>query len=218
MLDNEHQPQDGGQTETDELLRSPSEDWQTFSNSDLSERHITDKERETIRTSAELLTFANLSKNFIGISALVVAKFIADAGIATAVVGAVITGVLNMYTMWLLVKARNRFKHDTITTLGDLGTKLFGESVGVGISIIQILCSFVFLLAYQKYIGEQMDQLLCQSVEVMTCGKQGLHAFVLTTLLMPFLLMRRLKSIAFVNSVIMVLTVISMSIVIYYSF
>lgn len=58
-----------------------------------------------------MLTFINKTKCHIGIVALALSKFIADAGIYTALLGIVIVFFANMYTAWLLLKARNRFKH-----------------------------------------------------------------------------------------------------------
>lgn len=62
-----------------------------------------------------------------------------------------------------------------------------------------------------------MDQLLCNSMEVMECGKQSLHSFWLTTLILPVALMRRLHNLGIINIVIMTLTLVSIAIIIYYS-
>ena len=49
------------------------------------------------------------------------------------------------------------------------------------------------------------------------CGKEALYAFFGTILMMPLLLFRRLQAIASVNTVIMILSLVSVSIIIYYS-
>ena len=100
------------------------------------------------------MTFTNTCKTFIGITALVTSKFISDCGLYTALVGTILLCMLNMYTMWLLIKARNRFKHHKIATLGDLAVKLYGDNTGYLVGFIQIAASIVFLLAYQAYMGE----------------------------------------------------------------
>lgn len=59
---------------------------------------------------------------------------------------------------------------------------------------------------------------MCEILEVAECGKGSLHAFVLTTaLIIPVALVRRLRYIAIVNSIIMVMTLVAIGIVIYYS-
>ena len=58
---------------------------------------------------------------------------------------------------------------------------------------------------------------MCDSLEVMPCGNQALHSFVLLTLFIPVALMRRLSSLALINSVIMTATCASIVIIIYYS-
>ena len=116
MLDktghNYGQPQE---TEEGEALmkadRPASEAWSTFSDSNLSDHHISEAEKASVRTSSDFHTIVNMTKTFMGITTLVLPKFIADYGLQTAFVGTIILATLNCYTMWLLVKARNRFKH-----------------------------------------------------------------------------------------------------------
>ena len=90
--------------------QNPSDAWSRFSDSNLSDHHIPEAEKANVRTSTDFHTFINLSKTFIGIANLVLPKFIADYGIQMAVVGVFILALLNCYCMWLLIKARNRFK------------------------------------------------------------------------------------------------------------
>ena len=59
---------------------------------------------------------------------------------------------------------------------------------------------------------------MCESLEAVECGKPALHAFIISTILLPIALIKRLRFVAFVNGVIMVLTLISMAFVLYSSF
>ena len=65
-------------------------------------------------------------KTFLGISYLATAKNVSEVGIGAAVVGYVWILLLNAYTMYILIKARNRFKRERIVDLVDLGVKLYG--------------------------------------------------------------------------------------------
>lgn len=93
----------------------------------MSERHVEEAELSQIRTSSTLLTLINKTKSHLGIVALTTTKFIADAGIYTALVGMVLVLATNVYTAWLFLKVRNRFKNRKITTLYDLAMALYGE-------------------------------------------------------------------------------------------
>jgi hypothetical protein len=44
--------------------------------------------------------------------------------------------IMNLYSGWLLMKARNRFKTERIVSLAELGVKLYGPGVDVIITII----------------------------------------------------------------------------------
>lgn len=75
-------------------------------------------------------------KIYFGIAAMCYAKFIAEAGVWTAAIGTTVVLCMNLYTIWLLVKARNRFKNERIVSLSDLGVLLYGDGVEVFITII----------------------------------------------------------------------------------
>lgn len=107
-----------------------------FSDSDLSVHHITKEEMEDTRTSNNCMTFFNLFKTYFGIAALSYARFVADAGVITGVIGIIIALSMNVYSVYLLAKARNRFKRDKIVSLADLGVKLFGDGAHLPVTII----------------------------------------------------------------------------------
>lgn len=59
---------------------------------------------------------------------------------------------------------------------------------------------------------------MCEILEVTECGKGSLHAFIVTTaLILPVALVRRLRFLAIVNSIVMVMTLIAIAFVLYYS-
>ena len=64
------------------------------------------------------------------------AKFIAEAGVWTAVLGTFVALIMNLFSMWLLIKARNRFKNERIVSLADLGVRLYGPGAEIVITII----------------------------------------------------------------------------------
>lgn len=138
----------------------------------MSDRHIDEAESSQVRTSSTFLTFVNKTKGHIGITALATTKFIADAGVYTALLGIALVLITNMYTAWLLIKARNRFKNHNITTLHDLAMILFGEEMAVLIGVIQVSTCLFACFVYQSFLGQQLDQLMCETLEVTECGQK----------------------------------------------
>ena len=114
----------------------------------MSGNDISEAEKTNIRTSNSLLTYINKAKCHIGIVVLATSKFISDAGLLTALVGIGIVYVANCYSAWLILKARNRFKNHTISSLYDLGVKLYGEKIGTIIGIVQVLASITFCINF----------------------------------------------------------------------
>jgi amino acid permease len=71
-------------------------------------------------------TLANICKLYIGIAFLSVPQGFAEAGIYGALIGLAYILIINCFTTYLLVKARNKFKQEQIINLSDLADKLFG--------------------------------------------------------------------------------------------
>lgn len=103
-----------------------SDKWSQFSDSNLSTRHLTDKDR-AIRTSNWIFTAANISKLYVGIAFISVSKCISQVGIYGSIVGFLYVLSINLYCVYILIKARNRFKSDKIIDICDLSAKLYGE-------------------------------------------------------------------------------------------
>ena len=115
------------------------------------------EEDKDIRTSPWYLTAANVTKMYIGICFISVTKSISMAGIYTSMIGFAYVLLVNIYCVWLIIKARNRFKHDRIIDICDLGVKLYGESVRKYISLLLISTNLLFLMCYEVFFGSQLD-------------------------------------------------------------
>jgi hypothetical protein len=122
-----------------------------------------------------------------------------------------------MYTTWLILKARNRFKHREIAQLADLADILYGGWSVTLVAIIHIAACLVYVLSYQTYFGEQVDQLFCTSLELTECGNKHMFGLMMISLQLPLLMIRRMASAGIINSLIMAATLVSLGIVIYYS-
>lgn len=132
---------------------APSDDWSEYSDSVLSSKHMTEKDKLN-RTSTYALTAANVAKMYVGISLIAVSKSISQAGIYASILGFVYVCLINMYCVYILLKARNRFKKDQITDICDLTAKLYGEQYRNYMSSGLIFTNGIFLMAYVLYIGD----------------------------------------------------------------
>jgi len=80
--------------------------WSDFSDSVLSIKDLAEEDKD-IRTSPWYLTAANITKMYIGICFISVTKSISMAGIYTALCGFAYVLFVNIYCVWLIIKARN---------------------------------------------------------------------------------------------------------------
>lgn len=130
--------------------------WSDFSDSVLSIKDLAEEDKD-IRTSPWYLTAANITKMYIGICFISVTKSISMAGIYTALCGFAYVLFVNIYCVWLIIKARNRFKHDRIIDICDLGAKLYGESARKYITFLLVATNMLFLMCYEVFFGSQLD-------------------------------------------------------------
>ena len=99
------------------------------------------------------MTAANLTKMYVGIAFIAVPKSIAQAGIYGSIVGFVYIVIMNIFCIYILLKARNRFKRDEIIDICDLAAKLYGEWTRPMLSILLIGTNSIFLMAYIMFFG-----------------------------------------------------------------
>jgi len=60
---------------------------------------------------------------------------------------------MNIYCIYILIKARNRFKGEKLVDICDLSAKLYGEESRKYISAILVITNMSFLLLYEVYFG-----------------------------------------------------------------
>ena len=109
------------------------------------------------------MTTFNFVKVCIGISFLAVPKAIAQGGIYGALVGGTYIFVTNWFAVYLLVKARNRFKKDEmINDITDLAARLYGEGYRWIFTFVLFSCNMLFLMCYVMFFGDIFDILVCK--------------------------------------------------------
>ena len=124
------------------------------------------------RKSSHRLTAFNLVKLCLGITFLSIPKAIDQAGVFGALIGACYTTMVNIFAVYLLIKARNRFKSDrNLVDFVDLGARLYGESARVWFLLMLFFCNVFFLMCYVIFFGEQLDIIVCKEFEARKCGR-----------------------------------------------
>mmetsp|Transcript_97635 Transcript_97635/g.134321 ORF Transcript_97635/g.134321 Transcript_97635/m.134321 type:complete len:147 (+) Transcript_97635:121-561(+) len=93
-----------------------------------SSRHFTPEE-ERKRTSSDLNTFFNYVKCLTGIGLPSLPYSVSKVGFYGAVFGIFLSLTINIYTSYLLVNARNRFRHVQIINFGDLAKHSMGTGM-----------------------------------------------------------------------------------------
>ena len=118
----------------------------------MSQRHVNEKDLK-VRTSSDLFTTGNVLKLYTGIALLATSKNVSQVGVNGAIIGFTYILFINVYMVYILVKARNRFKKETITDICDLGVKLYGPNARKYLVSILVCNQIGFLFAYTIFVG-----------------------------------------------------------------
>ena len=105
------------------------------------------------RGSAWYLTAANLTKMYVGIAFISVPKSIQQAGLYGAILGFIYIVTMNVFCVYILLQARNRFKRERIVDIADLAQRLYGGWAGSLMSVLLVATNCTFLMAYVMFFG-----------------------------------------------------------------
>jgi hypothetical protein len=195
-------------------MESPSEAWSDYSDSVFSTRHLDEAAKE-VRTSSAVLTAANVTKMYVGIAFISVSRSISLAGIYTALLGFAYVLSVNIYCVYILLKARNRFKHCKIVDICDLAAKLYGEGARKYMTFLLVSANTLFLMCYAVFFGSQLDQLMCKTFKVSECGHPHWYAAASTFALLPIIFQRDMANIGRFSLVVLAFTMVSIGMIAY---
>ena len=117
----------------------------------MEEKHA--ESHKELRTAGFMTTLANTTKMYVGISFISGAKSISQAGLYGSIVGFLYVIIINAYTVWLMVKARNRFKNQKVVDIGDLSGILFGEASRGYMKAFLAINNTLFISVYVLFLG-----------------------------------------------------------------
>ncbi|CDW73229.1 UNKNOWN [Stylonychia lemnae] len=160
-----------------------------------STRHLTNEDK-LLRTSTHYYSLLNIFKGYIGISFLAIPQGFAQVGLYGATIELILIMILNLYSVYLLVKARNKYKRQPIRNICDLCEQIFGPRAKNAANILLIITEIQFCVSYTIYFGEQLDQLFCQILPITSCGKKYLYRLLFSIAILPLMYMKQLRKIA----------------------
>jgi amino acid permease len=99
------------------------------------------------------LTAANLTKMYVGISFIAVPNSVSQAGLYGAIVGFIYIATMNIFCVYILLKARNRFKQERIVDICDLAARLYGDWIRPFMAILLVATNSIFLMCYIMFLG-----------------------------------------------------------------
>jgi len=152
---------------------------------------------------------------YVGIAFISVPKSVSQAGLGGAVVGFAYIVSINIYCIYILLKARNRFKREEVIDICDLSAKLYGEGTRPIMSILLIATNAFFLMAYVMFLGTQTDQLVCRTFMAAECGYSRLYSVYIFLCLLPIIMLRKLAYIGYFSIFVLVFTFISIILILY---
>jgi hypothetical protein len=103
----------------------------------------------------------NLFKIYFGLFMLNTPQGVLKVGILGSAIGITLLLVINIFTTYLVIKARNRYKMHDISTLGQLSLVCFGPKVKYFTDLIVISYGTSLVLSYNIYFGKQLKLLVC---------------------------------------------------------
>ena len=171
-----------------------------------------------MRTSTPFLTAANLIKMYVGIAFISVPKSVSQAGLYGSIVGFLYIILMNVFCIYILLKARNRFKREKIVDICDLSARLYGEGTRPLMSILLLVTNSVFLMCYSMFFGTQTDQLVCKTFKSRECGHGHEYSLLIVAILLPILYMRRLAHIGIFSVFVLIFTFLAIGLIVYVSF
>lgn len=154
---------------------------------------------------------------YVGIAFIAVPHAVAQAGLVGAAIGFVYILVMNIFCVYILLKARNRFKREVIVDICDLASRLYGDWIRPLMAILLVSTNACFLMAYVMFLGTQSDQLMCKTFKATNCGKSKLYSIIILTLLLPVIYLKRLAAIGVFSMIILIFTFLAVFIILYLS-
>jgi len=114
-----------------------------------------------------------------------------DTGFAGTMFALMFGLLINMFSVYLLIKARNYYKHENILNLAELVERTHGRNWKIFVQAVIVLTQALFIMIYFIYLGEQASILANGTNE-----SRLTYAFIFTLVLMPVIAIKMLKDVS----------------------
>ena len=106
----------------------------------------------------------NMLKIYFGLFMLNTPQGVLKVGILGSAIGLFVLLLFNIFTTYMVIKARNRYKMHEISTLGQLALVCFGPKFKYFTDFIVISYGTSLCLSYNIYFGKELKLLVCPSL------------------------------------------------------
>lgn len=97
--------------------------------------------------------------------------------------------------------------------MSDLAVACYGDKVKLPMDFFILAVQFSFLFAYNIFLGDQLDQILCKIFMVAECGNSTMYKVLINIALLPLLFQKSLKNIAIFSMFALVTSLLTITIV-----
>lgn len=107
----------------------------------------------------------NMLKIYFGLFMLNTPQGVLKVGIFGSAIGLFILLVMNIFTTYLVIKARNRYKMHEIGTLGDLALVCYGPKFKYFADFLTLSYGTSLMLSFNIYFGKELKHIVCNNLE-----------------------------------------------------
>lgn len=122
---------------------------------------------------------------------------------------------INIYCVYILIKARNRFKHRRVDDIVDLCVILYGEKSRVYMQIVLFSSNMMYLVFYEIFFGTQIDQLVCKTYRIYSCGNKEFYIIMINICLLPIIFQKSFRNIAYFSGFVLIFSSMAFIIIIW---
>ena len=145
-------------------------------------------------------TYFNTFKSFIGIGILATPESFSEIGIVGGVIGVIMIGLLNYYTMNMQVALKQN-KFTDVKNYSEMGYAIMGHPGKFLVDLCLIVTQIGVGIAYILFIVDQVDEVMCYETHFIHCKLKVLYACLFTFILVPICWLKTFKYLSYVSLV-----------------
>ena len=163
--------------------------------------------------SGNVATFFNLLTAFVGAGALAIPATFAQTGIIGGVAGLVFVGVINVYTMILLVRAKHRLARP-ITSYTALSLFVLSDSENQLTDFCVLTSQIGFVVSKFIFMGGQIEKVICYNLH--QCHFKDQYIALICFVVTPICWLRSYKYLSYLSLASNVILFVSMGVIVKY--